>query len=99
MCDVSPANFQRQQNETFVLPIVKNQMTPNEQSEAVRGKVGAAIQDQLCCIMERSRIVRTGFERGGHAYERIVCPHIFSKSVTCKFILQREFHKALFYFQ
>ena len=44
-----------------------NQMTPNEQSEALRGKVGAAIQDQLCCVLERSRIVRTGFVRGGHA--------------------------------
>ena len=27
--------------------------------------------------MERSRIVRTGFERGGHAYERIVRPPDF----------------------
>ena len=45
---------------------------PNEQNSVVRRNVGAAIQDQLCCVMERSRIVRTGFERGGHAYERIV---------------------------
>ena len=58
-------------------------MTPNEQSEAVRGKVGAAIQDQLCCVLERSRIVRTGFERGGHAYERIVyVPQIFQIGTT-----------------
>ena len=43
----------------------KYQMTSNEQSgTVVRGKVGATIQDQLCCVLECSRIVRTGFERG-----------------------------------
>ena len=61
---------------TFVVEladITAHQMTPNEQSEAVRGKVGTAVQDQLCCVMERNRIVRTGFERGDHSYGKTVC--------------------------
>ena len=44
-------------------------------------KVGAAIQEQLCCFLERSGIARAGFVRGGHAYGRNVRVAKFTKSV------------------
>ena len=38
------------------------------------GKVGAAIQDLLCCVLERSRIVQTGFVGGGAIRENVRHP-------------------------